>query len=78
MAGTVSRGMDDNTRKKIRRRIQIGRVLINILAVLLALGVIYGIAFHDWPLTLSGVVLNLLAIYLIRRRIQRLQQNLGT
>ncbi len=78
MAGRVTTGVDDNARKKIRRRIQIGRVLINILAVLLALGVIYGLASRDWPMTLSGIALNSLAIFLIRRRIQRLQQNLGT
>ena len=78
MAGRITRTVDDDTRKKIRRRIQIGRVLTNILAVLLVLGVIYGIAFHDWPLTLSGVALNLVAIYLVRRRIQRLQGSMGT
>jgi hypothetical protein len=75
--GEYGTTIDDITRKRRLRSIQIMKVWIGILAVLLPIGIVNGIVHRAWLPTLSGVGMNLLFMYVARESIRRLRKSLN-
>jgi hypothetical protein len=65
--------LDDRTRKRILRRIWIGKLWIGLLAVSLPFGIANGVSHRAWLATVVGVGINLLLMYLALREIRQLQ-----
>ena len=81
-ASSVTPGpiIDDRIRRRILRRILLGKVWIGALAVSLPLGIANGIIHRAWLPTVAGVAINLIltyaTIYEIRRWRRRLDGSL--
>jgi hypothetical protein len=74
--GASGTAIDDRTRKRISREIWIRKMWIGVLAVLLPVGAVNGIAHRAWLPTLCGVGISLLIMYFAIREIGRRRKQL--
>jgi hypothetical protein len=65
--------LDDRARKRILRRIWIGRLWISLLIVSLPFGIANGVSHRAWLPTLVGVGIDVLLMYVAIREIRQLQ-----
>ena len=69
--------LDDDTRRRISRRIWMSKVWIGVLVLLLPVGIANGVAHRAWLATFVGVGMNLLLMYVAAQEIKRRQKRLN-
>lgn len=69
--------LDDDTRRRILRRIWMSKVWIGVLALLLPVGIANGVAHRAWLPVFVGVGMNLLLMYAAAQEIKRRRKRLN-